>query len=129
MDADPNPDQFRTLMLADEPTFADILSCVFDVQQHESTTYLALRDNPESTVADLASVVDRDRSNVTRSLTTLCEKELASRERRLLDGGGHIYLYTATPLDEAKELMHETLDAWAAYVHERIDEYGESEMS
>jgi predicted transcriptional regulator len=128
MDADPNPDQFRTLMLADEPTFADILSCVFDIQQHESTTYLTLLDNPASTAANLAPIVDRDRSNVARSLTTLCEKELASRERQLLDGGGHVYLYTATPLDEAKVLMHETLDAWAVYVHERIDEYGEREM-
>lgn len=116
-------------MLADEPSFADILSCVFDIQQHESTMYLALLDNPESTVTDLASVVDRDRSNVTRSLTTLCEKELAARERHLLDGGGQVYLYTATPLDEAKVLMHETLDVWAEYVHERIDEYGKSEMT
>lgn len=129
MDADPNPNRFRTLMLADEPSFADILSCVFDIQQHESTMYLALLDNPESTVTDLASVVDRDRSNVTRSLTTLCEKELAARERHLLDGGGQVYLYTATPLDEAKVLMHETLDVWAEYVHERIDEYGKSEMT
>jgi len=125
MDADPSPDRFRELMLDDEPEFADVLSCVFGIQRHESRTYLTLLDNPSSTVAELAKAVDRDRSNVNRSLTTLREKGLADRRRRLLDGGGHVYQYTATPLDEAKLLMHETLDEWAAYVHDRIDEYGQ----
>jgi predicted transcriptional regulator len=125
MDADPSPDRFRELMLDDEPEFADVLSCVFGIQRHESRTYLTLLDNPSSTVAELATAVDRDRSNVNRSLTTLREKGLADRRRRLLDGGGHVYQYTATPLDEAKLLMHETLDEWAAYVHDRIDEYGQ----
>ncbi|WP_254536147.1 helix-turn-helix domain-containing protein [Halomarina litorea] len=126
MDADPSPDRFRALMLDEEPQFADVLSCVFDIQRHESSTYLALLDNQGSTVAELADVVDRDRSNVNRSLATLREKGLAERQRRLLDGGGHVYQYTATELPDAKELMHETLDEWAAYVHDRIDEFGDA---
>jgi predicted transcriptional regulator len=112
-------------MLNDEPAFEEVLSCVFGIQRHESDTYLTLLSNPGSTVAELADIVDRDRSNVNRSLSTLREKGLAERQRRLLDGGGHVYQYTATPLPEAKELMHDTLDEWAVYVHERIDEYGE----
>lgn len=128
MDADPNPERFRELMLDEEPQFADVLSCVFGIQRHESNTYLALLNNPGSTVAELAEVVERDRSNVNRSLSTLREKGLAERERRLLDGGGHVYQYTATPLPEAKELMHETLEAWAEYVHGRIDEFGDEDV-
>jgi predicted transcriptional regulator len=124
MEPDPSPDRFRELMLDNEPAFEDVLSCVFGIQRHESDTYLTLLSNPSSTVAELADIVDRDRSNVNRSLSTLREKGLAERQRRLLDGGGHVYQYTATPLPEAKELMHETLEEWAAYVHERIDEYG-----
>ncbi|WP_424016936.1 helix-turn-helix domain-containing protein [Halorientalis pallida] len=122
---DPQPDRFRELMLDDEPGFEDVLTCVFDVQRHEARTYLELAERPESTVAELSDVLDRDRSNVNRSLSTLREKGLASRNRRLLDDGGHVYQYTATPVPEARELMHETLDEWAAYVHERIDEFGE----
>lgn len=122
---DPDPSRFRELMLDDEPGFEDVLACVFGVQRHEARTYLVLLDHPESTVADLADEVDRDRSNVNRSLSTLREKGLAERRRRLLDSGGHVYEYTATPLDDARDLMHETLDEWAAYVHERIDEFGE----
>jgi predicted transcriptional regulator len=125
MEVDPDPSRFRELMLNKEPGFEEVMACVFGIQQHEARTYLALRGNPGSTVAELAEIVDRDRSNVNRSLTTLREKDLASRTRRLLDSGGHVYQYTATPLDEARELMHETLDGWTAYVHERIDEFGE----
>lgn len=126
MAADPSPNRFRELMLDDEPTFEDVMACVFGVQAHEVRTYEALLDYPESTVEELSDRLDRDRSNVNRSLSTLREKELASRRRRLLDGGGHVYQYSATPRDEAGELMHETLDEWTAYVHGRIDEFGDS---
>ncbi|PSP31861.1 TrmB family transcriptional regulator [Halobacteriales archaeon QH_10_67_22] len=123
--ADPSPKRFRELMLDEEPGFEDVLACVFGIQEHEVRTYLTLLDNPGSTVEELADELDRDRSNVNRSLSTLREKELADRQRRLLDGGGHIYQYSGTPLPEARELMHETLDEWAAYVHDRIDEFGD----
>jgi len=124
MAADPAPNRFRELMLDDEPTLDEVMACVFGIQAHEVRTYEALLDHPESTVEELASELDRDRSNVNRSLSTLREKGLASRRRRLLDGGGHVYQYAPTPRDEAAELMHETLDEWAAYVHSRIDEFG-----
>jgi predicted transcriptional regulator len=127
MESDPSPERFRELMLDEEPGFEDVLACVFGIQTHEARTYLTLLDNPGSTVAELADQLERDRSNVNRSLSTLRDKELAERQRRLLDGGGHVYQYSATPLAEARELMHQTLDQWAAYVHERIDEFGESE--
>jgi predicted transcriptional regulator len=124
-EVDPQPDRFRELMVDNEPQFEEVLACVFDVQHHEARTYLELLERPGSTVEELANALERDRSNVNRSLSTLREKGLAGRERRLLDGGGHVYQYSATPLAEARELMHRTLDEWAAYVHDRIDEFGD----
>jgi predicted transcriptional regulator len=114
-------------MLGEEPGFEEVLACVFGIQRHEARTYQTLLDHPGSTVEELANELDRDRSNVNRSLSTLRDKGLAERQRRLLDGGGHVYQYSPTPRAEARELMHETLDEWAAYVHGRIDEFGESE--
>lgn len=108
----------------EEPDFGHVMSCVFGIQDHESRTYLALLDHPGSTVEELSETLDRDRSNVNRSLTTLMEKGLAERERRLLDPGGYVYQYTATPLPEAKEMLHAALDEWVASVHEVIDEFG-----
>ena len=123
--AHPSPEQFRQLMLGEEPDLPEVMRCVFGIQRHEARTYTTLLDHPGSTVEELAEKLDRDRSNVNRSLSTLREKGLAERQRRLLDGGGHVYQYSATPLPEARELMHETLDAWAEYVHGRIDDFGE----
>jgi predicted transcriptional regulator len=127
-EVDASPERFRELMVDEEPGFEEVMTCVFGVQRHEVRTYLTLLENPGSTVEELAAELDRDRSNVNRSLSALREKELAGRQRRLLDGGGHVYQYSATPLPEARELMHETLDEWTAYVHERIDEFGESDL-
>ena len=112
------------LLETEEPEFQHILSCVFGIHDHESRTYLALLDNPGSTVAELADTLERDRSNVNRSLTALMEKNLADRQRRLLDPGGYVYQYDATPLPEAKEMLHEALDEWVESVHGRIDEFG-----
>ena len=113
------------LMETEDPSFQHVLACVFGIQRHESRTYLVLLDNPGSTVAELAELLDRDRSNVNRSLTTLLDKGLVERERRLLDPGGYVYQYTATSLVEAKAMLHEALDEWVESVHRSIDDFGE----
>lgn len=113
------------LIQTEDPSFQHVLACVFGIQDHESRTYLVLRENPSSTVAELAEKLERDRSNVNRSLTTLLEKGLAERRRRLLDPGGYVYQYTATPLPEAKEMLHDALDEWVETVHSRIDTFGD----
>jgi len=105
------------------PSFRHVLSCVFGVQDHESRTYLTLTAHPDSTVAELADVLDRDRSNVNRSLSTLREKGLAERRRRLLDDGGYVYQYTAIPIPEAKARLHDALDEWVAGVHDAIEAF------
>ena len=118
------PSDIETLVGTTEPEFAHILSCVFGIQDHESRTYLVLLDHPGSTVEELANTLDRDRSNVNRSLSTLREKGLADRQRRLLDPGGYVYQYTAVDLPTAKGMLHDSLDEWAGSVHNAIDEFG-----
>lgn len=120
----PATERYRDLMLADDRDFEDVMACVFGISCTEADLYLTMLDHPESTAAELADAVDRDRSNVHRSLTTLRDRGLVERERRLLDSGGHVYQHTAVPLDEAKTMMHESLDEWTACVHDRIDEFG-----
>lgn len=112
--------------LAESPGFGEVLRCVFGIREHEAETYLALLDHPDSTAADLAAVLDRDRSNVSRSLSTLREKGVVGRRRVLLDGGGHVYCYTAEPVETVRRRLHESLDAWTAAAHDRIDAFGEA---
>ncbi|OAQ53298.1 TrmB family transcriptional regulator [Natrinema mahii] len=111
------------LMEESNPAFEAVMSCVFGIEDHETRTYLVLCDRPGSTIEELATALERDRSTVTRSLSTLRDRGLVSRDRRLLDGGGDVYQYTATSLPEAKAMLHEALDAWTATVHDVIDEF------
>ena len=112
-----------------DPSFEHVLSCVFGVQDHESRTYLALAEQPGSTVAELAEQLNRDRSNVNRSLSALMDKGLVERRRRLLDPGGYVYQYTATPVPDAKELLHDALDEWVERVHGVIAEFDGDERA
>lgn len=114
----------RDLMLADDPGFQEVMRCVFGIQSHETRTYLELRQRPGSTVAELAETLEKDRSSVNRSLTKLLDKGLVERAHRLLDTGGYVYQYTAVPLEEAQDRMHEALDDWAEFMHDKIDQFG-----
>ncbi|ELZ31269.1 transcriptional regulator, TrmB [Halorubrum distributum JCM 9100] len=109
------------------PSFEHVLSCVFGVRDHESRAYLELLEYPGSTVSELADALDRDRSNVNRSLSTLREKGLVERRRRLLDSGGYVYQYTAIPVPEAKRRLHDALDEWVTDVHDAIDSFDPDE--
>lgn len=122
-DPDPEPDML-SLLEESTPEFKEVMTCVFGVQPHETRTYLELIGHPGSTAEELADVLDRDRSNVNRSLTSLIDLGLVERERRLLDAGGYVYQYTAIPLEDAQELLHEALDTWTEDVHTVIDEFG-----
>lgn len=121
--ADSPQHRLGELMEESNPAFEEVLSCVFGIEDHETRTYLVLCDRPGSTIEELATALERDRSTVNRSLSTLRERGLVRRNRRLLDGGGYVYQYTAISLPEAKELLHEALDAWTATVHDVIDEF------
>ncbi|RZV12190.1 putative transcriptional regulator [Natrinema hispanicum] len=114
------------LMEESNPPFEKVMSCVFGIEDHETRTYLTLCSQPGSTIEELAATLERDRSTVNRSLSTLHERDLVRRDRRLLDGGGYIYQYTAIALPEVKEMLHEALDVWTATVHDVIDEFDET---
>lgn len=106
-----------------DPDFRTVMSCVFGIEDHETRTYLVLLEQPGSTVEELAVALERDRSTVNRSLSTLTERGLVRRERRLLDGGGYVYQYTAIALPEAKAMLHDALETWADSVHDAIDSF------
>lgn len=118
-------DEMRRLLESSDPEFDEVMSCVFGIQGRETRTYLALLDRPASTVEELADALERDRSNVNRSLSRLRDLDLARRERRLLDSGGYVYQYSAEPLPETKDRLREALDEWIESVHGRIDSFEE----
>jgi Predicted transcriptional regulator len=110
--------------LVDAPGIETVLRTVFGLRPSEREAYLGLLRVPDSSASGVAEELDRDRSNVNRSLRTLQERGLAERRRVLLEDGGHVYRYTAAPLSEARDRMHATLTEWAEVAHDRIEEFG-----
>jgi predicted transcriptional regulator len=121
---DPTRETSAEAPLVDPPDLETVLQAVFGLKTSESRAYLGLLRVPDSSAAEVARELGRDRSNVNRSLRTLRERGLAERRRVLLEDGGHVYRYTPTPLPEAREQMHATLAEWSEAAHDRIDEFG-----
>ena len=94
------------------PSREDVLRTVFGLGTVDVRTYDAVVEAPGSTTTELADQVDRDRSNVNRSLTRLREAGLATRTRRLLDDGGHVYQYYATADETTGGIIAQAVDRW-----------------
>jgi predicted transcriptional regulator len=120
----PDPDAASETLPVDDPELETVLRAVFDLKRSESSAYLGLLRVPDSSAAEVARELGRDRSNVNRSLRTLRERGLAERRRVLLEEGGHVYRYTPTPLPVVRERMHDSLVAWAEAAHDCIEEFG-----
>lgn len=120
-DTNPDPERFRELMLTDEPDFEDLLECVFGITEPVAEVYHHLLEQEECTAKELAQMLECDQSSVNRKLNTLQEQGLVTRRRNLLSVGGFAYKYEPISLQQVQELMHETLDEWATFMHRQID--------
>ena len=125
-DTDPDPQQFRNLMLTTEPDFEELLVCVFGITEPVAEVYRHLLTQETSTAEELGQTLDCDQSSVNRKLNTLREKGLVTRHRNLLSTGGFTYQYESVSLNQVQGLMHETLDEWTAFMHHQINEVEET---
>ena len=104
-----------------EPSRDDVLQTVFGLGGHDVRTYDAVGDAPGSTTRELADRLDRDRSNVNRSLNRLREVGLVTRGRRLLDAGGHVYQYYAAPEEMSENIISRAVDRWRSAALGAVD--------
>ncbi|SHH49528.1 helix-turn-helix domain-containing protein [Halobaculum gomorrense] len=114
------PSREERTVVSVSPEVDDVLSVAFDLGTHDLRVYHALIDRPSATTHELAEVVGIDRSNVNRSLGRLRERDLVRRRQRLLQEGGHCYVYTATEIEEARELLRDGLDAWTERARDEL---------
>ena len=103
---------------ADEPELAvkapdreEVFRTVFGLGEQDVRTYDAVVEVTGATTSELADHLDRDRSNVNRSLKRLRETGLVTRGRRLLDEGGHVYQYYVAD-DASEDLVARAIDRW-----------------
>src|SRR6056297_1997048 len=104
-----------------DPSAATVAQTVLGLRSQDLATYDAVSSQPGASTKELAADLDRDRSNVNRSLTRLDEAGLVCRQRRLLDGGGYFYAYFAEPGDIVADRLSEALDRWTEAAAAAID--------
>ncbi|MGY5863786.1 MAG: helix-turn-helix domain-containing protein [Candidatus Thorarchaeota archaeon] len=89
----------------------DLLCCAFGLRDSEIAVYLYLIDGPK-TIEEIAVIVEKDRTTVSRVLNRLREKDLVKRETTLLERGGYYYTYAAKSTDRVRNEILAQLDDW-----------------
>lgn len=102
----------------ESPTFRETIRTVFGLNERDLATLSTIQHEPGVTTAELAERIDRDRSNVTRSLTTLREIGLVTRRRRIIESGGFFYEHYAEPPEDVERLLTTAVERWA---HDAVD--------
>jgi len=103
------------------PSAVTVAQTVLGLRSQDLVTYDAVSSQPGASTNELATELDRDRSNVNRSLTRLGEAGLVCRQRRLLDGGGYFYAYFAESDEIVADRLTEALDRWTEAAAATID--------
>lgn len=115
-------DRLYASMCAD-PSFDEVVCALFEFEPHLQRTYAGLHAHDRCTTEELAAVLGRDRSSVSRALSWLRSKGLASRRRDVRVAGGQVYYHTATDPGAIEAAMARALDEWTARAHERLEAF------
>jgi predicted transcriptional regulator len=97
----------------EHPTVRDVFSTILGLKGRDVAVMLAIDGQPGRTTDAIATDLDRDRSNVSRSITRLRDVGLVERRRRVLEDGGIFYEHYPNPTAPTTELLTEAVRRWA----------------
>lgn len=112
----------RTDSAVDDPSLEWILRSVFDMSSTELDICLCVMEGGELTVKQLANDIGYDRSVVSRHLNHLSELGIIEKHRRLLERGGHTYVYTPVPPETVRERLRAAFYAWVQVALGELEE-------
>lgn len=84
---------------------------------------------PEITVNELAEMVERDRSVVTRHLSHLVGLGIVEKRSRVLSDGGRVNVYSHRSVDAVRRQFKLGLYVWMLEAVEVIDDLSEEKIS
>jgi predicted transcriptional regulator len=105
----------------DEPTLEDLLRTVFDMSDTELDICLCVMEDGPKRVQELADEIDYDRSVVARHLNHLAELGVVEKNRRLLEDGGHVYVYTPTDPAVVRDRFTRLFVWWVERAADQLD--------
>lgn len=106
------PDSSTREAQVSDPSISAVLQTVLGLRSRDLVIYDAVSSQPGASTKELANEVDRDRSNVNRSLTRLDDAGLVCRQRHLLNQGGYFYVYYAESGEVVRDRLTDALDQW-----------------
>jgi predicted transcriptional regulator len=104
------------------PRLDDLLATVFDMSDTELELCLCVMEGGELTVSQLADQTDYDRSVVTRHLNHLTELGVLKKQRRLLERGGEVYVYTPVPPERIRRTFKRLFLTWVLHSSRLLDD-------
>jgi predicted transcriptional regulator len=107
--------------VVDKPTLGELLSSVFDMSDTELEICLCVMEGGDLTVTELADEIGYDRSVVARHLNHLAELGVIEKQRRLLEQGGHTYVYTPVPEEAVRRQLTVAFYTWVDGALDRLD--------
>lgn len=95
-----------------QPDLPVVLRDVFGISETGLNVCLCLMEEGESTAADIAEMLDIDRSTVGRQLNHLTDIGLLEKRQRLLKDGGYVHVYSPVGVEEVRNRLTMGLYAW-----------------
>jgi predicted transcriptional regulator len=98
----------------------DLLTCLYNLKPSDLEILLALAKNENSTLDQIAKIVQKDRSSAHRCLSKLVSINLVNKQSKSLKGGGYYHTYAmldpATIKKHALERVKEITESLEALV-------------
>ncbi|MBB6647525.1 helix-turn-helix domain-containing protein [Halobellus ruber] len=104
----------------DEPELADLLGDVFGMSDTELEVCLCVMEGGAMSVNELADRIDYDRSVVARHLNHLAALGVVEKRRRLIEHGGHVYVYRPVAPEVVRERLTTAFMTWVRGATEQI---------
>ncbi|MEA2053987.1 MAG: helix-turn-helix domain-containing protein [Candidatus Thermoplasmatota archaeon] len=101
---------------------SDAFCYILDLNKLDMKVYNCLAMD-EKRADELAGKIGKDRSTIHRSLQKLIACRLCKRERHLLKGGGHYYVYAAVPPEIVKETIKSCIDKWYEKMNNALKDF------
>lgn len=105
----------------DDPQRKAILNYVFGITRTEASAYRGLCEQGETTAQELAESLDRHRSNVYDGLDGLYQIGLATRRNRVLNHGGHAYVFAPVSPQQAIQALRNEFGKWVIQMRDELD--------
>ncbi len=98
----------------------DLLTCLYNLKPSDTEVLLTLAKKENSTLDQIAKILQKDRSSVHRCLSKLVSINLVSKQTQSLKGGGYYHTYAmldpATIQKHALERVKEITESLKALV-------------